>query len=308
MDKPALCRLSQFQVCRISGPEARIFLNNLLTCDVNALKPGSSVYGGLCTPKGRLLATFLLWCAEHGFFMQLPAALSESVRGRLSKYILRSKVIVADASEEFMLFGVSGGAAFAVLQRIFGTVPLSLHEGSTLQEATIIKLPGERYEIAVAAEKVSAFRSSLNGEITEFPPQLWEWTDIRAGIPTILPETQEEFIPQMVNLDLIGGVSFTKGCYPGQEIVARMHYLGRLKQRMYLGHIDSEAAPCPGDRLYSAALGEQACGMIVNAAPAPGGGHDVLASVQISSAAAGDVRWKDLNGRVLGLLPQPYDV
>jgi len=123
----------------------------------------------------------------------------------------------------------------------------------------------------------------------------------------ITPATQEQFVPQMVNMDLIGGLSYSKGCYPGQEIVARMHFLGRLKQRTYLAHLGA-GEPVPGDKLYSADLGGQASGMIVNAAPAPGGGYDALAAMQIASAAAGTMHWKTPDGPELKLLPLPYEV
>jgi folate-binding Fe-S cluster repair protein YgfZ len=115
-------------------------------------------------------------------------------------------------------------------------------------------------------------------------------------------------VPQMANLDLIGGVSFNKGCYPGQEIVARMHYLGRLKQRMYLARIMSDEAPLPGDKLYSAEFGDQACGIIVNAAPATGGGYDVLASIQIGSASGGKVHCKSADGALLQIHDLPYGI
>jgi tRNA-modifying protein YgfZ len=136
----------------------------------------------------------------------------------------------------------------------------------------------------------------------------WELMDIRAGIPTILPATQDAFVPQMVNLDLIGGLSYTKGCYPGQEIVARTHYLGRLKSRAYLAHLDDRAAPQPGDPLYSDDFGGQASGTVVNAAPAPAGGHDVLAVIQVASADAGRVHWRAADGPALALRALPYPV
>ena len=110
----------------------------------------------------------------------------------------------------------------------------------------------------------------------------------------------------MANFELIGGVNFKKGCYPGQEIVARMQYLGKLKRRMYLAHIDSGTAPQPGDELFSADMEGQASGMIANAAPAPGGGYDALAVIQTSSRESQTVHWKSLQGEALQFLPLPY--
>jgi folate-binding protein YgfZ len=177
-----------------------------------------------------------------------------------------------------------------------------------VEDATLIHLPGDRYEIIVARDQAPALRKTLSGSANTAEPEYWDWLDIRAGIPSILPATQEEFVPQMVNLDAIGGLSLTKGCYPGQEIVARMHYRGTLKQRMVLANLAAAAVPQPGDKLYSTATGEQSCGTIVNAARAPEGGYDVLAAIQIASAERGDVRWKALDGPALTFLPLPYRV
>jgi folate-binding protein YgfZ len=134
----------------------------------------------------------------------------------------------------------------------------------------------------------------------------WDWLNIRSGIPVILPQTQEKFVAQMANFDVIGGVSFKKGCYPGQEIVARMQYLGHLKRRMYLAHLDTDEIPQPGDELFSADMEDQASGMIANASPAPGGGCDVLAVVQITSRDTQTVHWKSPHGEALHFLPLPY--
>ncbi len=172
----------------------------------------------------------------------------------------------------------------------------------------VIRLPGDRFEIVATRDKASRILEILSAGTEKTDPERWEWLDIRAGIPTITPATQEAFVPQMVNLDLIGGVSFEKGCYPGQEIVARMHYRGTLKQRMYLANIASDERPQPGEKLYSPDFGEQACGTIVNAARSPEGGHDLLASIQIASAGKGNVHWKLPGGPAIKLRSLPYNV
>jgi folate-binding protein YgfZ len=138
--------------------------------------------------------------------------------------------------------------------------------------------------------------------------QCWDWLNIRNGIPVITSATQDQFVPQMLNMEIIGAVSFNKGCYPGQEIIARTQHLGMLKRRMYLANIRSENSPQPGEELFSGDVQGQASGMIVNAAASPEGGHDVLAVIQIASAQAEDVHWKSLSGPTLKLLPLPYSV
>jgi tRNA-modifying protein YgfZ len=298
-----LCNLPDAGLLRFSGDDAQTFLHNQLTCDVAALGPGRSTYGAYCTPKGRILASFLLWRTDSAYFMQLPAALREPIQKQLTKFILRSKVQAADATGEWVLLGASDGDAATLAQRATGKAPASVHEAALAPGVTAIRLPGDRCEVVVRWDKAAAV---VESGWQNAGPEYWEWLDIRAGIPVITPATQEEFVPQMVNLDLIGGVSFEKGCYPGQEIVARMHYRGTLKQRMYRASISGSDAPHPGDKLYSHDFGEQACGTIVNAASAPGGGHEVLASIQIAAADKDGVHWKSLHGPALKWLPLPY--
>ena len=300
-----LCNLPDVGLIRFWGDDAQTFLHNQLTCDVAALAPGRSTYGAYCTPKGRVLATCLLWRTPDAFFMQLPAALREPIQKTLSRFILRAKVKIEDVADEWVLLGASGSDAVALAQRATGQAPTEIHQVSLASGMMVIRLPGDRCEILARWDKAAAI---VEPGWQNAGPEYWEWLDIRAGVPVITPATQEEFVPQMVNLDLIGGVSFEKGCYPGQEIVARMHFRGTLKQRMVLAHFQSDEKPAPGDKLYSADFGDQACGAVVNAAPSPDGSHDVLASIQISATEKGDVRWKAPEGPALKLLPLPYSV
>ena len=255
-----------------------------------------------------MLATFLLWRSEQGFFMQLSSLLREPIQKQLSKFILRSKVKAADASADWTLIGVAGGDAAALVRHVTGQTPQHANEVAQTSDTIVIRLPGDRFEIIVARDGASHVIEALAADADKTGPEYWEWLEISAGIPTILPATQEAFVPQMVNLDLIGAVSFEKGCYPGQEIVARMHYRGTLKQRMYLGNIAGTDKPQPGDKLYGADFGDQACGTIVNAARSPAGGFDALAVIQIASADTGGIRWKSLQGPSLKLLQLPYAI
>ncbi|HZM46110.1 MAG TPA: folate-binding protein YgfZ [Burkholderiales bacterium] len=304
---PKYCELADYGLIGYSGDDARTFLHNQLTCDVEALDVRRSAYGSYCTPKGRILATFLLWRTAEGYTMQLPATLRESIQKRLAMYVLRSKVKVEDVGPRYTIAGVSGADATSHLQRIFGAVPPNEHQLIATSDATVVRLPGARYEVLLPKDSDPATVEKLKTGTDLMSPDHWSWLDIRAGVPVITPPTQEQFVPQMVNMDLIGGLSFSKGCYPGQEIVARTHFLGRLKQRMYLAHL-SAGEPRPGDKLYSADLGSQASGTIVNAAPAPEGGFDALAAMQIAAAKSDAVHWKAPDGPELKLLPLPYEV
>lgn len=309
MSRPEVCALPQAGLIRFSGEEAESFLHNQLSCDVSgAVTLGRCTYGAYCTAKGRALASFLLWRSESGFFMQLPSPLRESIKVRLSRFILRSKVKADDASADWTVFGIAGDDAATLVRRTIGQAPAEVHDVVHAAGATVIRLPGDRYEIVTEHHQATQILEALAAHADKADPGRWEWLDIRSGIPVILATTQEQFVPQMVNLDLIGGVSFEKGCYPGQEIVARMHFRGTLKQRMYLANIAGTAHPQPADKLYSADFGEQACGMIVNSAPSPEGGYDVLAVIQITAIERGGVRWNALTGPALTLLTLPYNV
>ncbi len=287
--------LPQYALLRFSGADAQSFLQGQLTCDVQALKMGHSCYGGYCTPKGRLLATFLLWVDDAGYTMLLPASLAEAIRKRLSMYILRAKV-KADILDE-VLVGISGANSAVDIANLGGTKPASLHMVNTAVNVRTITLTQDRYLMALP-------RSGADG-IKAAAPGTWERLDIAAGIPFIMPATQEQFVPQMVNLDLIGALSYSKGCYPGQEIVARTHYLGKLKQRMFRARLAAPAAA--GDKLYCAELGDQAAGMIVTAALA-GTEHEVLAVLQTAYARSSRYHLGSLQGPQLDLLSLPYAV
>ena len=291
---------------RFAGADAQSFLHNQLSCDVNSLQPGQAQYGSYNTPKGRMLASFLLWRGGADYYMQLPRTLAEPIRKRLSMYILRSKVKATDVSSEYVVFGLAGAAAAAALKPWFQNLPPAPLTLTTAQDMSLLRLATDRFEIVVAANRAAEIQDALGKSATLVASAVWDSLDIRAGIPYITPATQEQFVPQMANLDLIGGVSFSKGCYPGQEIVARMHNLGRLKQRMYLANVVADEAPLPGDKLFSSDFGEQACGMIVNSAPSPDGGHDVLAVIQIESANRGVVHSKSPSGAPLRFLELPY--
>ena len=288
--------LNDFTLLRFSGPDTPAFLHGQLTCDVQALKPGSSSYGGYCTPKGRLLATFLLWPDDEGLNMMLPAAIAEPVRKRLSMYILRAKVKAETMTAALACVGITGPDTGAMVAELGGEQPHGMH-GVTIRAAvTTIALPGGRC-LMVRPREATALPADSG---------IWNAFDIASGIPFILPATQEEFVPQVVNLDLIGALSYTKGCYPGQEIVARTHYLGRLKQRMFRATVAAPAAP--GDKLYCAELGDQAAGMIVAAALNTEGHHDILAVLQTANAQTTTYHCGSLQGAALALASLPYQV
>ena len=300
--------LTHFGLLQFTGTDAAAFLQGQLSCDVNALQPGHAVYGSYNTPKGRMLASFLLWRDETGFTMQLPRSVCEATRKRLSMYVLRSKVTVRDASDDYVLLGAAGTDAMPVLASLITAAPAAALAMAAGPGARLLRLDPARVLIVVDHERGHALTEALTAALHPLSTGLWDWTNIRAGIPYITQATQDQFVPQMANLDLINGVSFTKGCYPGQEIVARMHYLGKLKQRMYLAAAPDDELPQPGDKLYGPDTGEQATGMIVNAARGPDGRPAALAVMHIESFKRGEVHLKDPAGPRLEFMDLPYSI
>lgn len=293
----------------VEGEDAVAFLHAQLTSDVAGLGTSKTQYSGYCSPKGRLLATFLVWRLQNRVFLQLPLALSEVIRARLAKYVLRTKVRLAEGRPQWKLFAVSGPDAAGVLASVVSVSSIERHEVAATDDVAATKLAAARYLILAPASDAPAVRATLEAGAHEEPETAWAKLDIEAGVPWIVPATQDEYIPQMVNLDLIGGVSYSKGCYPGQEIVARTHHLGRVKQRMHHIRMPDEGAPDPGDPLYSALFGsEQASGTLVNAAPHAQRGHVALAVIHTAALSAGGLRWKSFDGPAVELLALPYSV
>lgn len=291
-----LVSLNDFALLRFSGADARNFLHGQLTCDVMALQPGRGSYGGYCSPKGRLLASFLLVNEGETYAMILPATLAEAIRKRLTMYVLRSKVGIS--TPPAVLLGAHGADCSKTLGSLQVAAPEAPYQVVVAGERCAIRLPGDRVMVMVpGTDSIPALDADDGG---------WQRQDIEAGIPFILPATQEQFVPQMVNLDLIGALSYSKGCYPGQEIVARTHYLGRLKQRMY--HVSAPAVLAPGDKLYCAELGDQAAGMIVNAAAGCNGRCEALGVLQTANAGSVTYHAGSLQGPALSIESLPYTV
>jgi folate-binding protein YgfZ len=301
-----LVDLSHLGLLQVSGEDAITFLQGQVTNDVKLLDGNSSHYTGYCNPKGRLLALFLAFAHFDHIHLQLDGRLIEPIMKRLKMFVLRSKVTITDESDNIVRFGVAGKDAENALRTIFTQVPRLDYELVTLEQGALLRLPGPvaRYQVYSNIEHAPAIWDQLKQN--SYQPAgkaCWEWLEIQAGIPDIVPATQEAFVPQMVNLDALGGINFKKGCYTGQEIVARTHYLGKVKRRTQLAHIASSQAPQAGDDV-SGADGNEA-GKIVRSAASPLGGFDVLAEIRLESLEAGKVQWENTE---LVLQELPYSL
>lgn len=302
-----LALLGHLGVLQFSGEDAETFLQGQLSCDVASVSSRSGTYGAYCSPKGRMLANFLLWREEAGFCMALSRDIAPSIQKHISKFVLRAKVKISDASDTIVMAGAAGPKAGQALRDVFPDLPKEPNAVSRQPDTgTVIKLKDGRYLLSLTPSSAAALRQRLAHALVPVGARAWRWLDIRNGVPLVTAATQDQLVPQMANFELLGGVSFDKGCYTGQEVVARMQHLGKLKRRMFLANVAAQAEA--GDSLYSDDLGDQASGIVVNAEASPDGGHDLLAVVQTASREGSIVHLKSLGGPVLRFLPLPYAV
>ncbi|MBN8441799.1 MAG: folate-binding protein YgfZ [Thauera sp.] len=295
-------------VIRSVGADSAPFLHNLVSNEVQKLAMDGAAWNSFNSPKGRMIASFLIWPEAEGHALALSADILPAFLKKLSMYVLRSKVKLADASAETVLIGVSGSDAAAALQAAGLPVPAARMAQTVQADGTrCIRTAETLFIVAVPAAAAPRVFDALNaGGAVKAGTAAWQLAMIRAGLPLITAATQEEFVAQMLNYELIGGVSFQKGCYPGQEIVARTQYLGKLKKRMYRLAIPAGTAPTAGMDLYAPDFGEQSAGKLVNVAVAPDGSWEALGVLQTSSAEAGAVRLGAIDGPALALLDLPY--
>jgi len=295
-----VCRLADRGVIRASGADAATFLQGQLTNDVASLTAGSARLAGFCSAKGRLQASFIVWRpADDEFLLSCPTSVLAPTLKRLSMFVLRAKCKLSDASDELALFGVAGPAAAAMLG---DAAPWQrrLHAG-----ATAIRLPdGAGLQRALLAASVAAEVDV--GAAPAMTIETWRWLEVESGIVTIEAATVDRFVPQMVNFELVGGVDFQKGCYPGQEVVARSQYRGTTKRRTLL--FDCDAVPAAGDDVFVAGDVNEPAGTVANAAPHPEQrGGSALVEVRLAALGA-DLRLGSAAGPPLRQRPLPYPV
>lgn len=260
-----VCELTPLGLIRVTGEETRTFLHSQFTNDLEQVTAHTSQLNSYCSPKGRVLSIFMVFKHNGDYFLVLPKDVIEITLRKLVMYKLRSKVDLYDASEHSVLFGVTGPGVGPAFENLGIELPQKVYGCTQESGATLVRLPSENTRILVMADAETAV--SLCSQLSEKLPlatfRLWDLHDISCGIPRVTALTSEAFTPQMTNLELINGVSFSKGCYPGQEVVARTHYLGKPNRRMYRASIATEQLPEPGTNVFSAEEGDQPLGKVV---------------------------------------------
>ena len=289
--------LSHLGVIRVAGEDAPQFLHGQLTQDFSLLGLSEARLAAFCSAKGRMQASFYGFKRSHTEILLVCSQdILDANLKRLSMFVLRAKVKLTDASGDYALFGLAGDALDSIAdgsQAAWTKIDIGnanvifLYPADDVRRALWIAPAGEA---APAGAVLSA--------------QDWSWGEVRSGIAMISAPIVEAFVPQMLNYESVGGVNFKKGCYPGQEVVARSQFRGTLKRRAYRVHADAPMKA--GDEVFQAELESQPCGLIAQAAPAPGGGFDAIVSAQVAAVQAGRLHLGAVSGPALVVAPPPY--
>ena len=289
--------LEHLGVIRIEGDDAVSFLQGQLTQDFALLGPAEARLAAYCTPKGRMQASFIGFkSGPADIVLVMSADILPVTLKRLSMFVMRAKARLRDATAEFALYGLAGATV--------------ADHAPALQTPWSRTQPGEATIIALypADATTRALWVAPAGSAAPKGPALsterWLASEVRSGVVTITAPIVEAFVPQMLNYESIGGVNFKKGCYPGQEIVARSQFRGTLKRRAYLAH--SPESLKAGDEVFHASDATQPCGLVAQAAPSANGGWDAIVSMQITAVLGGAVTLRGSEGPVLSIEPPPY--
>ncbi len=298
VDLNGIAALSHLGVIRAEGPDAASFLHGQLTQDVAQLGPSEARLAALCTPKGRMMASFIvIRPLPEQVFMICSQDILAATQKRLSMFVMRAKVKLSDATSEFALYGVAGTALAA---NDIDAAARPDHRTAVCDGASAVSLysaDGVPRALWIASPDSTAPRGPA------LDAALWAWSEVRSGIVTLSAPIVEAFVPQMLNYESVGGVSFKKGCYPGQEIVARSQFRGTLKRRAFLVHA---AEPVSAGQEVFAGNADQPVGTVAQAAEAPGGGFDALVSMQISALERGGLHAGAVDGPALTVEALPY--
>jgi folate-binding protein YgfZ len=310
-ESQGVCVVPGCGILKVLGDDAAAFLQGQVTCDVNGLAPGGCTMGALCTPKGRVVASFRLLRAEQHFYLLLAADLAEALHKRLQIFVLRSKVSLDDLTSRRTVIGLLGNAADSVLSE--SGIKAPAEPGIWLEQPDYFTYRlndgSGRCLIAMEPNAARELQRALAEKLDRIDPEVWRLRDIETGFPEVTAATSEEFLPQMLNLDILGGIGFKKGCYTGQEIIARTHYLGQVKRRMFRLRAFTESTPSAGTPIFDTAETEpKSIGQIVSAAPESPASCQLLAVMGLDHAHSGNLRLQRPDGTKAELLPLPYSL
>ncbi len=314
-----ICDLSQFDTLVIAGDDAATFMQGQFTNDVDKVDASHSQISAICNKKGRMIANFRLFKHQQNYFLSLKSDLTDKTIQHLQNYILRAQVAIQEVSEQLIHIGINGDASTELLLPFIPEINNSstkdeIDAVSFNDDFIAIRIAGDelankpRYEIFCSFEKAKILWGKISEQTEVVNPNVWDYLNIQAGLPFIDANTSEEFVPQMVNMELINGVSFTKGCFTGQEIIARTHYLGKQKRRTYHIKINTDIAPVIGANLATDTSTEnQYTGTLVTSYQTAENTYNALAVIQIKSAEEGQLKLKGTESTI-SLLDLPYSL
>ncbi len=295
-------RLDDWGVIRAFGDDAAKFLHGQLTQDIEHLAAGQARLAGFCSAKGRLMASFVVWRPQPAeVLLACSADLLPAVLKRLSMFVLRAKCKLSDASAELPLWGLAGVSA---VQALGDAAPSSAWGQTGAGRGAVIRLPD------AVVDGIALPRLLLaGGEMPTLPcldMPAWRAFEVHSGVARVMAATLEQFVPQMVNLELVGGVNFQKGCYPGQEVVARSQYRGTLKRRSVV--MNCPAALAPGSEIFHDGDPEQPAGRVVLSGALPGRDPVTLVEVKLAALESGTLHAGAADGPLLtpGALPYAF--
>lgn len=293
-----ICSTDEIGLILVSGDDASDFLQNQLSNDINLIDESSLQISSYSTPKGRILGIFRVIRVSNGYILVTTRSMVAPLLQQLYKYIVQSKVTLADASDYFARFAISTDDPDVLAHSLLPAVTNGVVQNDSVISIRLEPLATQQRFLlmCLSADEAIELWNGFAAKLKVAGYASWHLSEIKAGIPSIHPQTSEEFVLQMANLGALGGVSFKKGCYPGQEIVARMQYLGKLKRRMYLAQLETDQLPQPGDALVVAGKTDvDGSGKVVDAEFDAEGLCHCLYVAQIAKADAG----------ALNLLSQP---
>ncbi len=305
-----ICDLSYFSTVVVAGGDATEVIQGQFTNDVNRVDEDHSQINAFCNNKGRMLANFRLFQNQQNYFLSIRSDLVESSIEHLQKYVLRAEVAIQDISEQLVHIGICGDNSETLLSPFINNLSSDIDSVSYNDNYIAIRVAGKtpRYEIFCSQEHAKTLWESLSEKTSVANSAYWDYLNIKNGLPFIDNKTRGEFVPQMVNMELINGVSFEKGCYTGQEIVARTHYLGKQKRRTYRIKITSDTAPKAGDQLATDTSTEnQYTGTLVSVYQTAENEFEALAVIQIKSAESEKLKLKDADAEIT-VLELPYSL
>ena len=295
----------------VSGPDARTLLQGQFTNDIEAVNESRTQLSAWCSIKGRVLALFRIWQRGEALLLELPAELEGTIAARLRMYVLRARVSIESASEDTVRFGVSGTQVADCLAEEHGPLPAQPDMARQFGECTLVRLRGDRprFQVIAPFDAALALWERCRQNSTPVAVPAWDLLDIRAGIASVSAAGSDRFLPQALHLDRVDGLSFDKGCYAGQEIIARTHYLGRLKRHLHRAAIHATEPPIPGDAILAGVRDrDESVGQVVNAAASERNGRWELLAVINDAAMTGELRLRHSLGPALEILPLPHHV